>query len=107
MLTLLGTPLPIGFDQYQDSVHHARGHLRDILRLMQPPEPSKHSIAHHAFDPAILRRLLSLMPLKFIPLPEQSFAWEYYEGLVDGMQELCVMSACTSILDIKVLSSYF
>lgn len=103
ILKLLGTPLPIGFDQYQELVRQACGYLRDIRRLMQPPEPSKHSAAYHAFDPAILRRLLSLMPLKFISLPQQSFAWDFYEGLLSGMEDLCVMSASSSILDIKFL----
>jgi len=83
-------------------LRQAHSHLRDIRALKSPPTPSPSSAAYHSFDPSIHRRLLSVMPLKVISLPEQHDTWERYSQLLDGLQEVGAMSVCTSIIEIKV-----
>ena len=83
----------------------AQSHLRDLRSLIIPPEPDNTSPAYQAFDPSIARRLLSVMPLKITPLPDQVNVWSDYSLLLESIQEVCLLTKCPSILQVKVLGS--
>ena len=103
ILTIL-SPL-VGVPNLQATLRLAQSHLKDIQTFKTPPEPTETSPAYHAFDPAISRRLLSIMPLKITPLPEQATVWNDYFLLLSGFQEVCILTKCPLILQIKVRDS--
>lgn len=82
-------------------MRNAKGLLEDIRKFAKP-NPAEGSPAYETIDPSIHSRLLNVMPLKFIPLPEVEEAWDQYAGFIAGMREVYLMCQSPSILDIKV-----
>lgn len=79
----------------------AQAHIRDLRTFAMPPVPADGSPARRAFDPAIAHRLLSVMPLKIVSLPEQVDVWNDYFLLVSRLQEVCVLAQSPSMIQIK------
>lgn len=102
ILTLLTYQLPMEARSYQSTLRQAIGQLRDVQTFQTPAEARTSSNAYRAFDHTIHRRLISLMPVKVLPLPTQEDAWRDYAAFLDGLREVYEMSLCPSVLEIKV-----
>jgi hypothetical protein len=106
ILVTISTCLSAEVKQLKTNLRVAQAQLRDIRTLSTPVSPTAQSPAYHAFDPAIARRLLSVMPLKIILLPDQAGVWDDYVLLFNSIHEIFLMTDCSSILHIKA-STHF
>lgn len=88
--------------EFQDLINMART-LLTTIRANPSPEPRPESPALLAFDPSISRQLKTYVPLRIIPVPSPGDTWDRIDALLDGWQELCVLSQTTDILtwDVK------
>ncbi|KAG8802465.1 hypothetical protein FRC16_009586 [Serendipita sp. 398] len=87
MLMILSSVLPAEEKHFQAAIRQAKSHLRDISSLKTPPTPDEGSPAWLTFDPAISRRLISVMPSRVVPLLDQVETWELYSLFLDGLVE--------------------
>ncbi|KAJ7063693.1 Mak10 subunit, NatC N-terminal acetyltransferase-domain-containing protein [Mycena amicta] len=74
----------------------ARNHLKTV-QSYPAPEPATGSVAHLAFDPYIARKLNSSVPIRVIPLPPIAETWLTVEALLDGWEELRLLSLTTTV----------
>ncbi|KAF7298377.1 hypothetical protein MKEN_01362300 [Mycena kentingensis (nom. inval.)] len=74
----------------------ARNHLQTV-QTYSVPEPAQGSSAYFAFDPYIARRLNSSIPIRVIPLPPPSETWAAIEALLDGWEELRLLSSTNAV----------
>ncbi|KAG8814828.1 hypothetical protein FRC17_000962 [Serendipita sp. 399] len=103
MLVILSSTLPSEEKHFQATIRQAYSHLRDIKSLSTPRTPPEGSPAWQTFDPAILRRLISVMPSKIVLLPDQTETWDQYTLLLDGLKEVGLLSRCFAFTTIKDL----
>ncbi|KAF7323348.1 hypothetical protein HMN09_00115700 [Mycena chlorophos] len=74
----------------------ARNHLKTV-QSYPAPEPPEGSVAHLAFDPYIARKLNSSVPIRVIPPPPIAETWKAVEHMLDGWEELRLLSLTTPI----------
>lgn len=93
--------------QFQDLIKLARGQLA-VIRAHPSPEPTPDSPAHLAFDPTFARNLNTFVPLRVIPVPTVGDTWKWIDALLDGWQELSLLSQTTSITtwDVRYYSTW-
>lgn len=87
--------------QFQGFIDVAREQLGTI-RAHPSSEPGPSSPAHLAFDPSISRHLKTFVPLRVIPVPAQEETWTAIDALLDGWQELSVLSRTNTLLTWEV-----
>ncbi|KAG9055785.1 hypothetical protein FS842_001190 [Serendipita sp. 407] len=103
MLMILSSVLPAEEKNFQAAIRQAKSHLRDISSLKTPPTPDEGSPAWLTFDPAISRRLISVMPSRVVPLLDQVETWELYSLFLDGLVEVGLLGRCFSFTTVKDL----
>lgn len=82
--------------QFQDLINVAHGHLT-ITRTHPSPEPGPDSPVHLVFDSTFARHLNTLVPLRIISAPTLEDTWKRIDALLDGWQELSLLSQATDI----------
>jgi len=94
-------------DQFQDLIDVAHGHL-ETIRAHPSPEPEPDSPAHLVFDATFARHLNTFVPLRIIPVPPLEDTWKWIDALLDGWQELSLLSKATNILtwDVRRLPTH-
>jgi hypothetical protein len=104
MLQLMHTEIFSNQAKFQDLVDVAHGHL-EIIRAHPSPEPGPDSPAHLAFDPTFARHLNTFVPLRILPVPALEDTWKRIDTLLDGWQELTLLSQATNIStwDVRVV----
>ena len=75
------------------------------IRTNTVPLPKDDSIAYRAFDPHVARQLNVTIPIKAINLSEQEDVWTSMLGILDGFEEMGVLSSCENLLAWDVSSS--
>lgn len=83
-------------DQFQALISVAREQLLTI-RTHPSPSPAPDSPPWLAFDPAIARRLNSFAPLRIVEPPTPEATWESISALLDGLEELYLLSNTTNV----------
>jgi hypothetical protein len=79
----------------------AREALRSI-RSHPSPTPPPNSPAHAAFDPFIVGRLTSFVPLRVVDPCSTQEAWDAVEAWLDGWEEILVLSGTEDVSTWKV-----
>ena len=72
--------------------------LLNLIKDRPSDMPPSDSPAHSAFDPRIMRRLSSLMPLKALTPLLQEDTWKAVDGLLDGWEVLSNLSTYENLL---------
>lgn len=72
--------------------------LLAAIKVKAAPKPTPGSFANNAFDPRVARQLNSIMPVRPLELPSQEETWRSLEGLLDGWEQVYVLSDCENIL---------
>lgn len=102
LLTAIYYTLPHDRAKVKAALRQARAHLKDIRTWQSPLPPSTGSPLDYTFDPAIIRRLTSVMPIRLTELPTQEQAWRDAEAMISGIEEACLLNESTSIPAVKV-----
>jgi hypothetical protein len=102
LLTALYYSLPHDRVKVRAALRQARAHLKDIRTWQSPSPPEAGSPLVHTFDPAIIRRLTSVLPIRLVELPPQEETWRHAEAMIAGIEEACLLNESTSIPAVKV-----
>ncbi|KAF7314975.1 hypothetical protein MIND_00011600 [Mycena indigotica] len=96
LLQLMDTNVFRSPSNFMQLIGVARNHLKTV-QSYPSPEPPASSIAHFAFDPYVARKLNSSVPIRVIPVPQMSSTWSALELLLDGWDEMRLLSSTNAL----------
>lgn len=102
LLNAIYYTLPHDQAKVKAALRRARAHLKDIRTWQSPSPPEAGSPLAYTFDPAIIRRLTSVMPIRLVELPTQEQTLRDVEAMISGIEEACLLNESTSIPAVKV-----